>query len=321
MIRRGNNFFLAYRFDQDLCDAAVRATEKLRGVFGVADKEADAFFRLPIGYAAQTGEFDADKELVAALKKALLPAALRVYGEENNEAAARVSRVYSMYCNALLPGHIINMHLDVPEFLGVDRSKCPNWLLVAAHCSGLFGPERVRNATTVFYPRAANGSDLAVYGRENEIVRSAPGTAVVLDTDSHFHHSAPVLNAGSDEPPPAPHLPDESFLRLDGEEWVVVDKEERELARYAEGDIRFSISCKIKVFSDEAEAIAYDKGEVSLTVQDIIDRLTQDLVQRGKLSPSANLPLYEIGPLMVEEYISPLAPSKETIEKLWVRSA
>jgi hypothetical protein len=321
MIKRDKKFFLGYRFDQDVCDKTVRSSESLRSVFGEADKEADAFFRLGIGYAAATGEFNADKELVAALKEALLPAALRVYGEEGNEEAARASRVYSMYCNALLPGHVINMHLDVPEFLGVDRSQCPNWLLVAAHCSGLFGTERVRNATTVFYPREANGSDLAVYAKTDEVVRSAPGTAVVLDTDSCFHHSAPVLNAGSDVPPPAPHLPDESFLRLDGEEWVVVDKGGRELARHAEGDIRFSISCKIHVFRDEAEAAEYAKGGATLTVQDIIDRLTQDLVQRGKLSPSANLPLYEIGPLMVEEYIAPLAPTRQAIEDLWVNSA
>jgi len=26
--------------------------------------------------------------------------------------------VYSMYCNVLLPGHIVNLHLDVPEYHG-----------------------------------------------------------------------------------------------------------------------------------------------------------------------------------------------------------
>ena len=39
----------------------------------------------------------------------------------------------------LLSEHLqVCMHLDVPEFVGVERSTCPSWLLVAAHCSGLF---------------------------------------------------------------------------------------------------------------------------------------------------------------------------------------
>ena len=50
--------------------------------------------------------------------------------------------MYSMYCNVLLPGHIVNLHLDVPEYHGLDRAKCPTWLLVVAHCSGLFDAHR-----------------------------------------------------------------------------------------------------------------------------------------------------------------------------------
>lgn len=65
-----------------------------------------------------------------------MPHALKVFGAEHSPEAHAASYVYSMYCNVLLPGHIINMHLDVPEYHGLDRSKTPTWLLVVAHCSG-----------------------------------------------------------------------------------------------------------------------------------------------------------------------------------------
>ena len=42
------------------------------------------------------------------------------------------------YACTCLPHLQVSMHLDVPEFVGVERSNCPSWLLVAAHCSGLF---------------------------------------------------------------------------------------------------------------------------------------------------------------------------------------
>ena len=58
---------------------------------------------------------------------------------------------------------MVAMHLDVPEFLGVERSGCPSWLLVAAHCSALFPHSRVRNVTAVCYPSSSDGGTLAVY--------------------------------------------------------------------------------------------------------------------------------------------------------------
>ena len=68
-----------------------------------------------------------------------------------------------MYANLILPGQTVNLHLDVPEFIGLDRSKSPSWLLVAAHCSGLFSSFSVRNLTAVCYPLSAQGGELAVY--------------------------------------------------------------------------------------------------------------------------------------------------------------
>merc|ERR1711899_558171 len=90
----------------------------------------------------------------------------------------------------MVPGQTVPLHLDVPEFHGIERSSCPNWLLVAAHCSGIFSPLRVRNVTSVCYPATRTAGALAVYHpKQGGVHNVTGGTALLLDTDSHFHHS------------------------------------------------------------------------------------------------------------------------------------
>jgi hypothetical protein len=124
---------------------------------------------------------------------------------------------------------------------------------------------------------------------------------------------------GSSVPPPAPKLPAQCFLRRDGEAWIVVDDAGCELSRHAEDDIRWSISCKFHVFKDAEELDAYESGTDALTADSIIARLTEDLRAKGKISADKQYALYEIGPIIVDEYVAPLAPKAETIEHLWIR--
>ena len=165
MIRAGNQCYHGYRFDQDVCDEAAHTTETLQKIFGDGNNNGGAYFRQVLGYSSGNSEFHTtdDKELGKQMKQDLLSAALKVYGEENNPEARRLSRMFSMYTNLILPGQTVNLHLDVPEFVGIDRSKCPSWLLVAANCSGLFASYSVRNVTAVCYPASSQGGELAVY--------------------------------------------------------------------------------------------------------------------------------------------------------------
>ena len=59
--------------------------------------------------------------------KALGPASRKVYSDTS------ISRIYSVYAIVMLPGQTVPLHLDVPEFHGIDRSACPNWLLVSCN--------------------------------------------------------------------------------------------------------------------------------------------------------------------------------------------
>ena len=164
MVRKGDKCYHGFRFDMSLCDEVVHATSSLRKIFGDI-VEQESTFRNILGYASGPTQFESvdGGELARRLSELLLPAALKVSGENNNPEAAKYSRIYSLYVNLLLPGQSIQLHLDVPELLGVDRSNCPSWLLVAAHCSGLFTKHRVRNITSVFYPSTAHGGALGVF--------------------------------------------------------------------------------------------------------------------------------------------------------------
>ena len=53
-------------------------------------------------------------------------AARKLYGRE-------IVRPNIVYANLLVPGQELAVHSDVPEFRGANRTKHPQWLLVAMH--------------------------------------------------------------------------------------------------------------------------------------------------------------------------------------------
>ena len=212
----------------------------MRKLFGPKDSDTGTYFRqVPfqptilfawyqvLGYAAGSNSRleSTSPELLEELESALRPACLQVtfqprilkdlkIGHCISRAPQvypghKVARLFSVYANLLLAGQTVTLHLDVPEFFGLERSTCPSWLLVAAHCSRLFdrfslshfhfltGSHcsqlfdrfRVNNVTAVCYPSSCKGGSLAVYHPEGGVFPVEKGLALALDTDSHFHHS------------------------------------------------------------------------------------------------------------------------------------
>eukprot|EP00090_Calanus_glacialis_P037713 TRINITY_DN6519_c0_g1_i3.p1 TRINITY_DN6519_c0_g1~~TRINITY_DN6519_c0_g1_i3.p1 ORF type:complete len:399 (+),score=111.23 TRINITY_DN6519_c0_g1_i3:157-1353(+) len=330
MVPRGERFYHGYRFDMELCDEVVHATTSLQRVFGPVDEEADQSFRNVLGYAAGQSCFESvdGGQLARQLSEALLPAALAVFGEENNPEAVRHSRIYSLYVNLLLPGQSIKIHLDVPELRGVDRSTCPNWLLVAAHCSGLFSEYRVRNVTSVFYPQTVQGGALCAFSPElsGQVFPVEEGLAVVLDTDSCFHHSSQARCSSSvpGQGVEVPRLPAKCGVEVeevDGQMmWRVVEQDTgKTVCTLPEKDVRFSVSCKFHIFGSGSEASEYVDQGASLSAADLVLTMKEDLVRKGKIPAEENCPLYKLGHACYEEYIQPRAPQIEDIEKAWAK--
>jgi len=330
MVGRGEKFYHGYRFDMDLSDEVAHATPSLQRIFGDVDGEADHSFRNVLGYATGKSSFESvdGGKLATQLTEALLPAALAVFGEENNPEAAKHSRIYSLYVNLLLPGQSVKMHLDVPELRGVDRSTCPSWLLVAAKCSGLFSQYRVRNVTSVFYPKSAQGGALGAFSPElsGGVFPVEEGLAVVLDTDSCFHHSAQARSSSSTpgQAVEVPRLPAKCGVEveeMDGQAvWRVVEQGTgKVVCSVPEKDVRFSVSCKFHIFSSGEAASEYSDPGAALSAAELIRTLQADLVRKGKIAAGEDCPLYKLGYACYEEYIQPMAPQVAHIEKAWAK--
>jgi hypothetical protein len=206
-----------------------------------------------------------------------------------------------VYANILVAGQELAVHTDVPEFRGANRRRFPQWLMVAMHHSGLFDAWRMpivtavswlnecRGGEFVFYPDGAHGEAATLPAKRN--------SAIVLDTDSVFH--------GVDRVDPqttvAPLRPG-MHLRFEGDGGWAVRSDDAVIARYDWESIRFSISWKAYCFADEAERHAWREHTDDLELDRILDRLVDDLRERGRVEAERPEP-NDLALMMIDEYI------------------
>jgi hypothetical protein len=207
-----------------------------------------------------------------------------------------------VYANLLVPGQELSVHTDVPEFRGANRTKDPEWLLVAMHHSGLFERWRMPIATGVSWWGEARGGDFAFYpdgaDAPARTLAARHDTAVLLDTDSVFHGVDRVAETSADVAALRPGM--KLAFAGDGR-WQVRDGA-RVVAEYAWEDLRFSISWKAYCFADEAERRAVDEHRDDLAREQILATLLADLRERGRLG-EARPPDAELALLLIDEYI------------------
>jgi hypothetical protein len=208
-----------------------------------------------------------------------------------------------VYANLLLPGQELAVHTDVPEFRGANRKRYPQWLIVVMHHSRLFDAWRMPIATAVAYFGSCRGGEFAFYPEGPEgPPRALPvkhNTAVILDTDSVFHG---VDRVAETVPLPAVR-PGASLRYAAGEDaWLLASESGEPLARYAFGQLRFSVSWKAYCYEDERERrIAAEHGD-DLSLGTILERLEADLRKRGRLSgPRPQEKDFAL--LLIDEYV------------------
>ena len=79
------------RFDQDVCDERAHNSEFLCSIHGEAFYDNQTSFRQILSYSGGvSADSDIPSEVRDQLRKLLLPAALKVYGEEGSEEAWQV---------------------------------------------------------------------------------------------------------------------------------------------------------------------------------------------------------------------------------------
>ena len=99
--------------------------------------------------------------------------------------------------------------------------------------------------------------------------------------------------------------------------WKVEDMSGNFLSKYTEDEIRFSLSCKFHIFRDQEEAKKFASKEKKLTAEEIISVLTNDLKKRKVLKGDEKMRLFDLAPILVNEYILPYAPTSDVIDNVW----
>jgi hypothetical protein len=163
-------------------------------------------------------------------------------------------------------------HTDIPEFVGVNRSNAPGWLLQAMGVSRLFEDVRVPIVTAVswFYRGERGYFRYWPEGRDTVSVRHEDvwNFGVVGDND-FMHHQVERTGPAGSLPPPG--LTIDSSLDHDGSRWIVSDGD-YVLAAFDEGEVRLSLSWKAKVYRDEAERMEVEAGIGGIDLDEVLDR-------------------------------------------------
>lgn len=185
-----------------------------------------------------------------------------------------------VYANLLVPGQELAVHTDVPEFRGANRTVVPQWLCVVMLHSGLFERWRRPIATGIAWFSDSAGGELVFYPDGPEApphtVPARHNTAILMDTDTIFHG---VDRVASDDPKP----PFSPGMRLRPEcsgRWCLFDSE-RELARFAWEELRFSVSWKAYCYADASDRARAEQHADDLSLDVILDTLCADLRERG----------------------------------------
>lgn len=209
-----------------------------------------------------------------------------------------------VYANILLPGQELAVHTDVPEFRGANRKLLPQWLLVVMHHSGLFEEYRMPIATAISWFHDCDGGELAYWpaGAQDDVQRHRVrfNTAMVLDTDSVFHGVDRVAEVSVDDLPP---IRPGTVLEFSGaRQWSLRAATGSVLTTYRWEQLRFSVSWKAYCFRDEHERDTWRAHRDDLTATVILDRLVEDLCERG-LAQRNIARDGALGQLLIDQYI------------------
>jgi len=167
-------------------------------------------------------------------------------------------------------------HVDIAEFVGVDRTNAPGWLLQAMGSSGLFEDARISIATAVAWFHTGERGFFRYWpkGRGADSIRHENmwNTAVVGDND-FMHHQVERIGPAGARPPTGLTI-DTTLDHVEGA-WSVIEAGAT-LAEYTDDEVRLSLSWKARVYADDATRVAAETGD-GLTVAEAVRVLAAEL--------------------------------------------
>lgn len=223
-----------------------------------------------------------------------------------------------------VPGQTVALHLDAPYFWGASRFHYPQWLLACMVLSGKFDDKFIDQVQVVAYLHewedAARQGNFVYWTdntRDPSVVPPTPHAGSVVDGSKTVH--AALVYRPDDKPP----IMDKSennalILDRDSAKWVLSvlgeDGElKRQLRNYTFDDLRISIVYRARCFASEEERQRYhDTKDEHIPLDEILETLAQDLVERGKVTSvqqALTMPRYDLASLILKTYIAyPLPP-------------
>jgi len=163
-------------------------------------------------------------------------------------------------------------HTDIPEFVGVDRSNAPGWLLQAMGVSRLFEDVRITIVTAVSWFHTGERGFFRYWpsGRDGASVRhERMWNAGVVGDNDFMHHQVEGTGPRGSAPPDG--LSIDTVLDHDGSRWLVVDGGHT-LATFDDADVRLSLSWKARVFRDAAERREVEAGVGGVGLDEVLAR-------------------------------------------------
>lgn len=260
----------------------------------------------PVALIARLNLF---RETLAIHEDLSEPAVAAIYRSEAFIEAARemtgaqVVRPAMLYANILLPGQELALHTDTPEYRGLDKWCVPEWFLVVMHHSGLFERWRKRVTAGVAFFSECTGGEFVFYpdGPDGEVeaVPVRPNTAVHLDVDALFHG---VARVGGPETPAPPLKQDMTLTCAGGDSWHL-GRPGEVAATYRGEELRISVQWKANCFQDAAEEALVASHKDDLTLVGVLERFTQELRQRGRITTPDRPADGALATLLIDEYI------------------
>lgn len=174
--------------------------------------------------------------------------------------------------NTPMPGSAFS-HVDIPEFVGMDRSNTPGWMLISMGASGAFEDVRITIVTAVawFYQGERGYFRFWPHGRDAPSVRHEKmwNSAVVGDND-FMHHQVERVGPQGATPPEGMTI--DTSLDFDGDRWNILE-EGSSLASYSEDQVRLSLSWKAKAYATADVHQAAQQGDAAMTLDIALHRL------------------------------------------------
>ena len=224
------------------------------------------------------------------------------------EAAADLTarplvRPSMLYANILLPGQELAVHTDTPEYRGIDKWSMPEWFLVVMKHSELFESWRKHVTAGVAFFGDCEGGEFEFYPDGVDappvLVPVRMNTAIHLDVDGLFHG---VKRVGGPKTAAPPLESDMKLAFAGGESWHLC-KGDEVVRIYDWSELRYSVQSKANCFADAAEEALVASHDDDLGPEDVIDKLVEDLRERGRIS-GARPDDTALALMMMDEYIN-----------------